>query len=110
MRRHARVRHWSRLDLADRTEGFGPTDLGCAGPLISESRVTRSLSSLRERNCARHGARICTIRWPHPGLRSETRRAFGGEIAEQQAEAEQQHQAGGAEFNAAHDERTAALA
>jgi hypothetical protein len=41
---------------------------------------------------------------------SQTRRAFGGEIAEQQAEAEQQHEASRAEFHAAHDQRAAALA
>ena len=44
------------------------------------------------------------------GIWLETRRAFGGEIAEQQAEAEQQHQPGRAEFDAAHDERAAAFA
>src|SRR6266850_4157654 len=45
-----------------------------------------------------------------PTLQSQTRRAFGGEIAEQQAEAEQQHEASRAEFDAAHDERATALA
>jgi hypothetical protein len=34
---------------------------------------------------------------------------FSGDIAEQQADAEQQHQCGGAEFQAAHNQRAAAL-
>ena len=39
----------------------------------------------------------------------QARRPLGGEIAEQQAKAEQQHQPGGAELDAAHDERAAAF-
>ena len=41
---------------------------------------------------------------------SQARRPLGGEIAEQKPHPEQQHKAGRAEFDAAHDERAAALA
>src|SRR5438034_9178745 len=47
----------------------------------------------------------------HPGCnacRSKTRRSFGCDVAEQQACAEQQHEAGGGEFDAAHEQCAAA--
>jgi hypothetical protein len=40
----------------------------------------------------------------------QARHALGGEITEQQAGAEQQHQSRSTEFHAAHDQRAAAFA
>src|ERR1700704_4225367 len=41
--------------------------------------------------------------------RSETRHALGGEVTEQQADAEQQHQSRSTKFHAAHEQRAAAF-
>ena len=43
-------------------------------------------------------------------MTSQARRPFGRDIAEQQPESEQQHQTGGSEFQAAHDQHAAAVA
>src|SRR5579871_2792205 len=47
---------------------------------------------------------------PDDGLPLETRHPFGNKIAGQKADPEQQHETGGGKFDAAHDERAAAVA
>jgi hypothetical protein len=57
--------------------------------------------------------RVCREGKPVPTFPDhalEARHALGGEITEQQAGAEQQHQSRSTEFHAAHDQRAAAFA